>query len=122
MTPEQKDKHLRSIEKIENMKRPEKWREIRKLLFALHPHLAQEDHDFREACKELRQKTESKTASSKSGTMRNTMKIPQFVYDAMVKLDPELMIEMSGRNRQASELIGKQIYNAFPEYRIARKY
>lgn len=122
MTPEQRDKHLKTLEKIENMKRPEKWREIRKLLFALKPWLETADREHREACKELRQKTSSQTAASKSGTMRNTMKIPVYVYDAMKKLDPELVIEMSGRNRESADKIGEQIYKAFPEYRIARTY
>lgn len=122
MTPEQRAKHLKTIERIEHLKRPEKWREIKKFTLELHPSLKALDHDFSEACKELRQKTESQTASSKSGTMRNTMKIPQFIYDAMIKLDPELLIEMSGRNKGSQELIGKQLYKAFPEYRIARTY
>ena len=59
---------------------------------------------------------------SKDGTMRNTMKIPQFLYNALIKLDPELMIEMSGRNGKEQELIGKQLYKAFPEYRTVRIY
>lgn len=121
MTPEQRDKHLRTIEKIEYMKRPEKWREIKKLVLELHPELKAVDDEFAEACKELRLKTESKTASSKTGVMRNTMKIPNYIYQAMVKLDPDLMVEMSGKNNGLQIKIGKQLYKAFPEYRIARE-
>jgi len=122
MTPEQRDKHIKTIEKIENMPRPDKWREIRKLLFELHPELVPVDKDFSQACKEIRQKTESKTASSKQGDLRNTMKIPNYVYQALVKLDPGIMIEMSGRNHGEQRIIGKQLYKAFPEYRIARSF
>ena len=122
MTPEQRDKHIKTIEKIENLKCPEKWREIRKLLFSLHPELKPVDAEFSDACKEIRQKTQSKTASSKDGNIRNTMKIPNYVYQAIVKLDPEIMIEMSGRNHGDQLLIGKQLYKAFPEYRIARSF
>lgn len=122
MTPEQRDKHLRTIEKIEYMKRPEKWREIKKLVLELHPELKVADDEFAEACKELRLKAESKTASSKSGVMRNTMKIPNYIYQAIIKLDPDLMIEMSGKNNGLQLKIGKQLYKAFPEYRIAREF
>lgn len=122
MTPEQRDKHIKTIEKIENMPRPQKWREIKKLLLDLHPELIPYDDDFSQACKELRQRSESKTGSSKDGNFRNTMKLPQYLYQAMLKLDPDMMIEMSGRNHGHQLLIGKQLYKAFPEYRIARNF
>lgn len=122
MTPEQRAKHIKTIEKIENLPRPAKWREIKKLLLSLHPELKPVDDDFSQACKEIRQRTESKTASSKEMNIRNTMKIPNYVYQALVKLDPEIMIEMSGRNHGEQRLIGKQLYKAFPEYRIARSF
>lgn len=122
MTPEQKDKHLKTIERIENLPRPEKWREIKKFTLELHPGLVLADKNHSQACKEIRQATVSKTASSASGAMRNTMKIPNYIYEALIKLDPEIMVEQSGRNRGAQELIGKQLYKAFPEYRIARSY
>ena len=122
MTPEQRAKHIKTIEKIENLPRPAKWRETKKLLLALHPELKPVDDEFAQACKEIRQKTESKTASSKEMNIRNTMKIPNYLYQAIVKLDPEIMIEMSGRNHGEQRLIGKQLYTAFPEYRIARSF
>ena len=122
MTPEQRAKHIKTIEKIENLPRPAKWREIKKLLLSLHPELKPVDDAFSQACKEIRQRTESKTASSKEMSIRNTMKIPNYVYQALVKLDPEIMIEMSGRNHGEQRLIGKQLYKAFPEYRIARSF
>lgn len=120
MTPEQRDKHIRTIEKIENLARPEKWREIKKLLLELHPELIPIDHDFAEACKEIRQKSESKTGKSSTGDIRNTMKLPHYLYQTLCKLDPDLMVEMSGRNHGHQYLIGKQLYNAFPEYRVSR--
>ena len=122
MTPEQRAKHIKTIEKIENLPRPAKWRETKKLLLALHPELKPVDDEFAQACKEIRQKTESKTASSKEMNIRNTMKIPNYLYQAIVKLDPEIMIEMSGRNHGEQRLIGKQLYKAFPDYRIARSF
>jgi hypothetical protein len=120
MTPEQRAKHVKTIEKIENLARPQKWREIKKLLLDLHPELVPYDDDFAQACKELRQRSASKTAASKSGDLRNTMKIPNYLYQGIIKLDPDFMIEMSGRNHGHQILIGQQLYKAFPEYRIAR--
>lgn len=122
MTPEQRQKHIATIEKIEFMERPHKWREIKKFMIELHPDLAQADKDFSEACKEIRQATVSKTASSKSGDLRHTMKLPNWLLDAIRKLDPEINAEMSGSNHGHQLLIGKQLYKAFPEYRIARNF
>jgi len=122
LTPEQKDKYLRSIAKIEQMKRPEKWQAIKKLTLEMKPWLKQEEKEFSEACKELRLKNENKYASSKSGAMRNSMKLYGPVYFNLIKLDPDLMAEQSGRNKGDQEKIGKQLWQAFPEWRIARKY
>lgn len=121
-TPEQRQKHLKAIERIESTPRPEKWQLIRKLTLELKPWLVPLEAEHSEACKELRIKNENKYASSKSGTMRNTMKLFGPVLTNMTKLDPELAIEMSGRNKGLEELIGKQLYDAFPNYRIARNY
>lgn len=120
MTPEQREKHVKTIEQIENADRPQKWRMIKKLMLELHPELVPYDDDFAQACKEIRQRTTSKTAASKAGDFRNTMKLPQYLYQAIVKLDPDIMVEMSGRNHGDQLLIGKQLYKAFPEYRICR--
>lgn len=122
MTPEQKAKDLRAIERIEFMPRPQKWREIRKFVLAKHPKYAAEDREFVQACKELRQKSESSTAASKSLDLRNSMKIPNYVYQALKLLDPEIAVEMSGRNHGLQEKFGEQLYKAFPEYRIARRW
>lgn len=122
LTPEQRQKHLKAIEKIETTDRPEKWRLIRKLTLELKPWLVPVEAEHNEACKEMRIKNENKYAASKSGVMRNTMKLFGPVYSNMIKLDPELSVEMSGKNKGLAELIGKQLYDAFPEYRIARLY
>lgn len=122
LTPEQKARHLKAIEKIENTPRPEKWRLIRKLTLELKPWLVPIEAEHSEACKELRLKNTDKYAASKSGTMRNTMKLFGPVYTSMTKLDPQLQLEMSGRNKGLEEQIGKDLYKAFPEYRIARLY
>ena len=122
LTPEQKQKYLKAIEKIENTKRPEKWRLIRDLTLELKPWLKPLEAGHNEACKELRIKNENKYASSKSGAMRNSMKLFGPVYQNMIRLDPELQLEMSGKNKGTEEFIGKQLYDAFPEYRIARIY
>lgn len=121
-TPEQKQKRLKAIEKIEKTSRPEKWRLIKKLTLEIKPFLVPVEAEFCEAVKELRLKNENKYAASKSGVMRNTMKIFGPVYQNMIRLDPELSLEMSGKNKGAEELIGKQLYQAFPEYRTARIY
>lgn len=122
MTPEQKEKYLQKIDAILLASRPKKWRLVKDLILERHPSYVQMDKDFSDACKELRLKSESKTGASKSLAMRNTMKIPSYLYQALVEFDPELKIEMSGRNHGDQWRIGKQLYKAFPEYRIARTF
>lgn len=120
-TPEQKAKYLKTIEKIEGMKRPEKWTAIRDFTLELHPELQEIDKDFCEAVKELREQS-NKTASSATGDLRNTMKIPQYIYEAIRNLDADIIEEMSGKNKGYQEIIGKQLYQALPMYRVARVY
>ncbi len=120
-TPEQRDKHLKAIEKIENASRPEKWRLTRQLILELKPWLVDDEAQHIQACKEIRQ-TADKYAASKTGVMRNSMKLYGPVYTTLVKLDPELKLEMGQKNNAGAALIGKQLWDAFPEYRIARHY
>jgi hypothetical protein len=122
MTPELKDKYLKTIEKIEQTPRPAKWKLIKKLTLELKPWLVPAEADHAEACKEIRQKNDNQYASSQSGVMRNSMKLFGPVYMSIVKLDPEITVEMSGRNQDSQAKIGKQLWDAFPEYRICRTY
>ncbi|UOF78008.1 hypothetical protein [Caudoviricetes sp.] len=122
MTPEQRQKYLNRIEQIEHMQRPDKWKAIRKLVLELNPELKKADDEFSQACKEWRQASASQTGASQQLNIRNTMKLPDWLYPQLIKFDPELKVEMSGRNHGHQLLIGKQLYKAFPEYRIARSF
>lgn len=103
------------------MKRPAKWRAIKKLYLSLWPELAQADKDHCDALREYRESSNA-LASTESLSMRNTMKIPTYVYNALKVMDPELQAEWSGKNRGLQEKINKQLWLAFPEYRASRKY
>lgn len=122
MTPEQKEKYLKAIERIEHSTRPEKWRLIKKLTLDMKPWLKQAEQEHSDACKDLRQKHADKFAASTSGTMRNNMKLFYPVYANLVRLDPELRAEMSGRNQGDQLKISKQLWDAFPEWRICREF
>ena len=117
---------LKEIERIENLpNRADRWRAIRQFYFALHPEVIPTEVRFVEACREMREAdNENLTAASKSGSMRNTMKIPQYIYDALISFDPELLLEISGKNAAGGgqDHIQKQLYDVFPMYRIARKW
>lgn len=121
MTPEQRAKHIKAIAKIEDAPRPLKWRLTRKLILELKPWLVADEAEHIQACKELRDASH-KFAASKSGTMRNSMKLYGPVYNALVKADPELKGEMGAKNNASSPVILKQLWEAFPEYRICRAY
>lgn len=120
-TPEQKEKHLKAIEKIESLPRPQKWREVKKFVLSIHPELRAIDKEYMQACKEMRQGLNSDTASSELGTLSLTMKIPTYVYQALIKFDPEIVEEASGRNKGYQYQIMQEMAKAFPEYRVARK-
>lgn len=119
MTPEQHDKHLRTIERIENLPRPAKWREIRKFVFELHPAFKEDDKQLMQICKEMRQASKSRVGASQQGDLRHLVKLPPFLYQALITLDKDFTLEQSGRNRGHQLLIGEQLWKAFPEYRIA---
>lgn len=122
LTPELKDKYLKAIETIEHTDRPEKWRLIKKLTFELKPWLKEEEAGHAAACKELRQNNQNKFAASKSGNMRETMKLYGPVFMNIQRLDPEINESMSGANPHGQTIIHKQLWEAFPEYRVARNY
>lgn len=121
MTPEQRQKYIKAIERIENAPRPEKWRLTKQLILELKPWLVENEKEHCDACKELREASD-KFAASKSGELRHSMMIYGPVFTAMRKIDPDLNVEMRAKNNASAALIGKQIWEAFPEYRIARNY
>jgi hypothetical protein len=122
LTPEQRVKYVKAIERIELAPRPEKWRLTKQLILELKPWLVDEERQHCDACKEIRQASQDKYAASQTGVMRNSMKLYGPVYAAMVKLDHELKTELNASNKFTTPLIGKQLWEAFPEYRIARNY
>lgn len=121
MTPEQREKHLKAIEKIESLPRPAKWKEIRKFVLALHPELKIPEAEHRQACQELRE-GRNEFGASKSMTMRSAMSLYGPVYDAINVLDPDIRDEMAGRNKGQQEILLKNLWRAFPEYRTSRTW
>lgn len=114
---------IKNIEYIESLPSGEKrWYAIRDFYFKLHPEHIPLHKDFIQAVKEIREAHSSKLAMSDSGNFRNTMKIPQFIYVALVTLDHDLLKAMDGKTGNAIEHISKKLYKAFPEYRVARLY
>jgi hypothetical protein len=122
LTPEQKDKYLKAIEKIEQAPRPKKWRLIKDFTLELKPWLKDDEAGHSQACKELRQQNENKHAASKSGTMRSTMKLYGPVYNNLLRMDPQLREELSGRNKGDQTITGKKLWDAFPEWRTCREF
>jgi len=122
LTPEQREKQLKAIEKIEMAPRPEKWRLIKDFTLEIKPWLKELEHGHSAACKELRLKNENKFAASKSGTMRNSMKLFGPVYQNIIRLDPSFQTEMSGKNKGDQQKAMKQLWDAFPEWRVCREF
>ena len=114
---------LHELERIEGLPQIQKWQATRDFVLKLHPGYVREELDFIASVKEIREKENLKpTGASKTGALRHTMKIPQYIYTALLAVDPSLYEEMSGRNPEAQDALMKKLYKAFPMYRVARIY
>lgn len=114
---------IKRIEYIEGMPSgPERWKEIRKFYFELHPEHIELHTGF---CKEVREMRENEklklTGASKSGELRHALSVPEFVWRAWEALDPTFFdANKSKSGEQESQT--KKIYKAFPEYRASEAY
>ncbi len=118
-----RQQQLDEIARIEGLARPHNWQAARDFYLKLHPEFKLYEKEFIEACKELRFADNNvTTGATKSGSMRNTMKIPPYVYRSMQMFDKDLQQDLSGKNGNDLEKISKQLWKAFPEYQIARAF
>lgn len=118
----EREQLLQEVARIEGLPRPEKWHAIRDFTLKMHPGFIPAELDFIAAVTELRESNNfKKTGASKSGDMRHLMKIPQYIYTALIALDPDLFQEMASGNG-GSQQTWRKLYNAFPMYRASRIY
>jgi hypothetical protein len=107
---------------IMRLPRAERWSNVKKLLFTIHPEFIQRDLSHQAAVADIRDFQQLKaTGATASGSMRHLFKIPEYIWHAL-KADPEFArLERSSEKSDIKKL-HKSLWDAFPEYRTAQKY
>lgn len=97
-------------------------REIKKLLFRIHPAFIYPDQQHCEAVAEIRNSlpfNDFKESEQKS--MRHLFKIPEYIWHAL-KADPEFYKLQNENGKDDARKLHKALWDAFPEYRVARRF
>lgn len=97
-------------------------REIKKLLFKIHPAFAYPDSQHCEAVTDIRHSlpfNDFKASEQKS--MRHLFKIPEYIWHAL-KADPEFYKLQNSSEKDDARKLHKALWDAFPEYRVARRF
>lgn len=118
----------KTADKIMGLPYAERWRGIKKLLFKIHPDFVQPDRLHCEAVAELRNFGQANEfgsntdgAAQKSAKMRHLFKIPTYVWHAL-KADRDFDRLQNSNNEDDIKTLHKALWDAFPEYRAARRY
>lgn len=110
---------IKAIERIEAMPRSEKWRATRELVLAANPKLEPVDRKFQELVKRERDTLMSATGAGQHG--RRLLSMPDFIYAALIALDPQLKPELDSKDRPVRDRAWNSLTKAFPEYSLVRK-
>lgn len=115
-------------EKIMAMPRVERWKNIRTLLFKIHPDFVEPDRLHCEAVAELRNfiqhdefGSSRKNEKVGNGGMRHLFKIPTYIWHAL-RTDKEFERLQLSKDEADIKTLHKSLWDAFPMYRAARKY
>lgn len=107
---------------LEGLPRPQKWQETRHFTLQMNKHASYLDHKFIQQVNADRLALRNDlTASSKSGDSRHLLCMPDFIYGALIAIDPQLQDELNDKDKQLSDKAWKKLANAFPMYRLPRK-
>jgi hypothetical protein len=115
-------------EKIMGMPRTERWKNIKALLFKIHPDFVEPDRLHCEAVAELRNfiqhdefGSSRKNNNVGNGGMRHLFKIPTYIWHAL-RTDREFERLQLSSDKSDIKTLHKALWDAFPEYRAARRY
>lgn len=114
-------------EKIMEMPRVQRWKNIRVLLFKIHPDFVEPDNQHCAAVRELREMHNfdefgsNNSAGFKSARMRHLFKIPTYVWHAL-RTDKEFERLQLSSDESDIKTLHQSLWDAFPMYRAARKY
>lgn len=115
-------------EKVMAMPRVERWKNIKILLFMIHPEFVAADKSHCGGVVELRnfiQKDEfgssRKNNNVGNGGLRHLFKIPTYIWHAL-RTDREFERLQLSSDESDIKTLHKALWDAFPEYRAARRY
>ena len=112
---------IEMIKRLQELPRPQKWRDTREFVLNTNPKASYADHKFIESVNKERNALLKDTGASKTGDSRYLLSMPDFIYAALIAIDPDLQDELNDPDRLVSNKAWNRLANAFPEYRVARK-
>lgn len=108
------------IKRIEQLPRPEKWRVTREFLLANNPKLVPVDYAFIKQVARERNQLHKVSGISKTGDSRYVLSMPDFMFAALIALDPWLKPELDDKDRKARDRAWNKLARAFPEYAVGK--
>lgn len=116
-----REQYLQQIDKIMAMPRTQKWRTTRDFLRAINPQVRKVDDEFILELNETRNDQLNEFGSNKEMNLRHLMDMPEFLYEALVTVDTELVPDLNSKDKETVTRTWRKLAEVFPEYRIARK-
>lgn len=116
-----REQYLDQIDKIMAMPRTQKWRTTRDFLRAINPQVRKVDDEFILELNETRNDQLNEFGSNKEMNLRHLMDMPEFLYEALVTVDTELIPDLNSKDKETVTRTWRKLAEVFPEYRIARK-
>ena len=119
---EERTQRLNEIERIEKLPRTQKWRAMKELMLKMKPELEATDKGVCEAMREKREIDNLKsTGASKSGDMRHSLSLPEYLYLSIKAIEPDFMnFDIMTKAEARAET--KKVWETFPEYRGCRLF
>jgi hypothetical protein len=112
----------REARDIQNLPLPARLRSIKKLLFKIHPDFKYPDAQHCAAVADIRDANPfNDFQQSEQKSMRHLFKIPEYIWHAL-KADMEFDRLQGSNEKNDVVKLHKALWDAFPEYRVARKY
>jgi hypothetical protein len=118
--------HYKNLQKeardISNAPLTARLRGMKRLLFKIHPDFIYPDSQHCEAVADIRNSNPfNDFQQSKEKSMRHLFKIPEYIWHAL-KADTEFDRLQNSNDKADAIKLHKALWDAFPEYRVARRY
>jgi hypothetical protein len=116
-----REQYLDQIEKIMALPQTQKWRATRDFLRAINPSVRKVDDEFILELNNTRNDQLNEFGANKDMNIRQLMDMPEFLYEALITVDNQLLTAVTGKDKQEEKRAWRKLAEVFPEYRIASK-